>query len=58
MLSKSSMPVGDTQVEWEITWGDTPVAIRFIILQSAIVVLVLPHHEHDSTSLHFSQSEC
>jgi hypothetical protein len=49
ILSKSSRTNGDGQGEWDVDWGDTPVAIRFKSLQGAIVVLELPHHEHDST---------
>jgi len=48
-LSKSSRTTGERQGEWDIDWGDTPVAFRFKCLQGAIVVLELPHHEHDST---------
>ncbi len=50
MLSKSRVMSGDTQPEWEITWGDTPVAIRFKTLKGAVVALELPYSEHDSTT--------
>src|ERR1700733_12643484 len=41
---------GDTPPEWEITWGDTPVAIRFPALKGAVVALEVPYSEHDTTA--------
>jgi ATP-dependent 26S proteasome regulatory subunit len=35
--------------EWEIIWGDTPVAIRFKQLEGAIIAMALPYHDRDST---------
>jgi len=49
MHSKASMTVSDRKSEWEITWCDTPVAIRFRHLRGAIIALELPHHEREST---------
>jgi hypothetical protein len=48
--SKASAGSGDRQNQWEISWGDTPVAIHFKQLQGAIVAMELPYHEHDSTT--------
>jgi hypothetical protein len=47
MLTKSRGMSSDTQPEWEITWGDTPVAIRFERLKGAVVAFELPYCEHD-----------
>jgi len=50
MLSKSKGMSGETQPEWEVTWGDTPVAMRFPTLKGAVVALEVPYSEHDSTA--------
>jgi hypothetical protein len=47
--SKASAGSGDRQNRWNISWGDTPVAVRFKQLQGAIIALEMPHHEHDAT---------
>ena len=47
--SKASVGSCDRQDQWEISWGDAPVAVRFKQLQGAIIALEMPHHEHDTT---------
>jgi hypothetical protein len=47
--SKASAGSGDRQNQWDISWGDSPVAVRFKQLQGAIIALEMPHHEHDAT---------
>lgn len=49
-LFKSKGMSGDRQPEWEIAWGDTPVAIRFKALKGAVIALEVPYIEHDATS--------
>ena len=39
---KAQAGSADWQNQWEINWGDTPVAIRFKTLLGAIVALELP----------------
>jgi hypothetical protein len=50
LLFKSKVMSGDSQPEWEITWGDTPVAIRFRTLKGAVVSLDVPYSEYDTTA--------
>lgn len=47
--TRTRMTAGKKQDEWEIIWGDTPVAIRFNQLKGAIIGVNLPYYEHDST---------
>jgi hypothetical protein len=47
--TETGMTAIEKQDEWQIIWGDTPVAIRFKRLQGAVIALDVPFHEHDST---------
>lgn len=42
---------GDKAGRWEISWGDTPVAIRFHGMASPIIAIEVPYEEQGSTSI-------
>ena len=48
----STSPKGFTarQPAWEITWRDTPVALRFPKLRGSVIVFELPYSNQDTTS--------
>jgi hypothetical protein len=50
LSSTSPQRFATKQAKWEISWGDTPVALRFPKLRGAIIVFELPYSQHDVTS--------
>lgn len=50
VVPRIDLTFGERQSAWEVSWGDTPVAIRFKQLRGAVIALELPHHEYETTS--------
>ena len=50
LSSTSPRQFTEKKPEWEISWRDTPVALRFPRLCGAVVVFELPYSNQDTTS--------
>ena len=50
LSSTSSQRSSTKPAAWEISWRDTPVALRFPKLRGAVIVFELPYYNQDTTS--------